>query len=91
MLAHHGIIDTLGDELGQQDLTLRGLGPEHADGAVLRPGLVAGDLDDSLEHGGQLQVRRDREDRIENPLHLAHVAKRSLRPVIRALPPLLES
>ena len=55
------------------------LGPEHAECPVLRPGLITRDLDDSLEHGGQLQVRRDREDRIENPLHLAHAAKRSLR------------
>ena len=78
--ARQGIVDTLGDELGQEDLALRELGSEHAEGSVTRPGLITGVLDDSLEHGGELQVRPDREDGIENTLHLAHVSRRSLRP-----------
>ena len=82
-LAHDAVIDALGDELGQQDLAIRGLGRQHAERAVPRSGLIARHLDDSFEHGGQLQVGRDREDRVENPLHLAHDAKRSLARVIR--------
>ena len=73
--AHEVIVDSLGDELGQQDLALRGGRTKHADGAVLRSSLIAGDLDDSLQYGGQLQVRRDREDRVENPLHLGHAPR----------------
>ena len=55
-VAHHGVVDALGDEFRQQDLPLSRFGPEDSERAVVRARLIAGDLDDSLEHRGQLQI-----------------------------------
>jgi hypothetical protein len=70
--AYHVRFDTFGDELNQKDLSFRGWRSKHAQSPVPGTGLIARHLNDSLEDGWQIQVGRDRENRVENLLYLAH-------------------
>ncbi len=81
--AHRIGVDSLGDELNQVDVAFVGRRAEHAHRPVLRVGLVARHLDDSLEDGGKFKIRRNREDRVEDPLHITH--RRSVTPPVRVL------
>jgi len=70
--AHRIRVNSLSDELNKKDLAFSRWRSEHAQRPILRVGLVARQLNDSLEDGGKFQVGRDCEDRIENPLYLTH-------------------